>query len=257
MSSINYNDVIVKLQDYMLSGTLITNNSRKDESLTNNNTATATKNTYINKNKIINNVDNYQQPRFYQPNEKDSLFWCFFMLYEGVEKYEMPGVRSFVNEKNLKFNYIEKIREQKVALKTYKIRNITEHVEDELANKQVIGMKTFIALCVAFNINVLFIHNRKCFPLILNDANKINVVHQKDAPKKHYVIENDTTDDQLDAYKNKYFSWESVDKPIKAISSYKVSELIDICKQLDLDKTNDLTKQNKKDLYEILLCALS
>ena len=47
MSSINYNDVIVKLQDYMLSGTLLTNNSRKDESLTNNNTATATKNTYI------------------------------------------------------------------------------------------------------------------------------------------------------------------------------------------------------------------
>ncbi len=77
MSSINYNDVIVKLQDYMLSGTLITNNSRKDESLTNNNTATATKNTYINKNKIINNVDNYQQPRFYQPNEKDSLFGVF------------------------------------------------------------------------------------------------------------------------------------------------------------------------------------
>ncbi len=57
------------------------------------------------------------------------------MLYEGVEKYEMPGVRSFVNEKNLKFNYIEKIREQKVALKTYKIRNITEHVEDELGKQ--------------------------------------------------------------------------------------------------------------------------
>ena len=133
-------------------------------------------------------------------------------------------------------------------LKTNKIKKIKEDVEDELANKDKIGMKTFIALCIVHQINVLFIHKRKCFELISDsNASIIHVVHWRDSK---YCYEQDATNEQVEYYRNNYFKWESVDKPIKAISSYKLEELIILCKKLNID---GIEKKNKKELYEIII----
>ena len=258
---LNYNDVISRLHDYMLSGQRLSQHTRKlgyFKSSENNPTPyKSNTNTNTNTNTNISTLVSDNKDRFFSPKENDSLFWCFFILRKGFGSYEYPGTTSYVNEKSLKFKYIDFLRENKQILKIHKIRNLSDHVEDELANKERIGMKTFVALCATANINVLFIHKRKCFEMIVNESDKINIVHQRDGPKKHFVIENDCSSEQLTKYRTDYFTWESVDKPIKAISSYKVSELLELCKQMELDKTNDLTRQNKKDLYEMLLLSLS
>ena len=86
-------------------------------------------------------------------------------MKNGYSDYEYPGTTTFAREKELKFQYIEMLRSNKQLLKTKKIKNLREDIEDELANKEKIGMKTFIALCVASNLNILFIHKKKCFQL--------------------------------------------------------------------------------------------
>ena len=143
----NYNHVLTKLQDYMLNSKLIAKcNFQPMEKI-------VTKQT-------VEKVVALEKPitdNFFYPMEKDSLFWCYFIIHHGFSKYEYPGATSFVNEKTEKFKSIELMRANKQQLKTKKIKNIREDVEDELANKQIIGMKTFIALCIASNINIMFI----------------------------------------------------------------------------------------------------
>lgn len=237
----NYNNVIERLQYYMLNGKVLACNNYYMK---------PTKNIIKNTQPVT--VKQIVNERFFIPQEKDSLFWCYYIMKNGFEKYEYPGVSSFVSEKNIKFECIDFLRKNKHLLKNKKIRNIKEQVEDELANKSEITMKTFISLCVGSNLNVLYIHKKKCFDMIVNEGQPTWVVHQRDTPKLHYVLEMDVTSNQCINYKNNYFKWESVEKPLKAISSYKLQELRDLYTQLDLE-TNDMNKKTKKELYEDIL----
>jgi hypothetical protein len=133
-------------------------------------------------------------------------------------------------------------------------------VEDELANKERIGMKTFIALCVADNINILFIHKRKCFEIIFDEQSPTYVVHcsnNADSSAYKYCYQQNVTKEQLEIYRTQYFNWESFDKPLKAMSSYKLDELTELAKKLGLSENGcDLSKKTKKDLYEMLVMNL-
>ena len=82
----------------------------------------------------------------YKPvSKKDSLFWCFFILKYGFAKYEMDiGTQYFTIEKNEKFANIDLLRskENKDLLKINKIKPLSD-LEDDLANKERISVKTF------------------------------------------------------------------------------------------------------------------
>ena len=246
---IDYNHVINSLQDYMLNGKLLA------QAIKNKSFLLSDKKKEIVVVKPIPKV----LDKFFYPEQKDSLYWCYFIIKNGFAKYEYPNVTSFVNEKIDKFKSIELLRINKQQLKLKKIKNVKEDVEDELANKERIGMKTFIALCVADNINILFIHKRKCFEIIFDEQEDapIHVVHQIDSPTLRYSYETIVSNEQIKKYRTEYFKWESVDKPLKAISYYKSEELVDLCKKLDISAVSldnsSLKKKTKKDLYELLI----
>jgi hypothetical protein len=54
-------------------------------------------------------------------------------------------------------------------------------------------------------------------------------------------------------YRNEYFKWECIDKPLKAVSSYKLSELIELCKKMGLI---EIENKKKTNLYEFLVMNL-
>ena len=257
----DYNHVVSQLQDYMLSNKFIAKQHYNNNKSNNNNNSKYKEQNELNSKQTLTK----QQPleikvveRFFYPKEKDQLFWCYFIIHHGFSKYEYPGTTYFVNEKTEKFKCIEHMRNNKQQLKVKKIKNIREDVEDELANKQVIGMKTFIALCIAYNINIMYIHKRKCFELIFDEQSPVYVVHCKDNSDSSackYCYEMNPTSEQIAVYRNTLFKWESVEKPLKAMSAYKLDELQDLCKKMDLD-TSDNKYKTKKDLYELLLLNL-
>lgn len=191
----------------------------------------------------------------YYPKEKDALFWCYFIIKNGFFAYEYPGATSFANEKEERFKNIDLLRANKDALKTHKIKCIKEDVEDELINKEKIGMKTFIALCVSCGINVLFIHKRKCFDLVCNMdlGAKTHIVVCEDNLKcaSKYGVQIDASEGQISYYRENYFKWESVDKPLKAMGHYKSEELAVLCKKIGLDFSSG--QKTKKEMYELLI----
>lgn len=194
----------------------------------------------------------------YKPRQKDSLFWCFYILKNGFSNYEMEiNNQYFVVEKTEKFKYIELLRKNKELLKIHKIKPFTE-LEDDLANKDRISIKTFFALCVMENINVLLVDKRKVYQLLCTNNNNTHIVHRKSETYEHF-IELDTTEEIVQKYMTTYYVMDNLDSKLKSMASYKLDELTDLCNKLDIkikEKTNnDESKQKltKKDIYELLV----
>ena len=191
---------------------------------------------------------------FFIPRQKDSLFWCFYAIVNGIEKYENLHVINVVIEKTLKIEYVEKLRLKKELLKIHKCGSLL-HLENSLVNEQKIDMKTFIALCVLENINVLYINNKIYFELQMNSQSIVNIIHFLPEKYKYAVEENSF---KANDYKNSLYQVTNLDKPIKAISSYKSEELVEIASKLGLEtKKADGKPMLKKDIYEKIIQKLS
>ena len=240
----NYNHVLRNLQDYMLNES----NIQKiiNNSLTNNNTDEMNK--------------SFKQPReFFIPKQKDSLFWCFYIMKNGQEDYDDLNI-TIVTEKQLKIALVEKLRTVKPLLKTYKFASLT-HIENQLVNENKIDLPTFLTLCVLENLNIFCLKKKTYYELLMNDTNNIHVINIMDYGKFGYKnnFENKEGLESKDVLKEKYrttmFKIENIEKPLNALSAYKVCELVEFCSKLDISIVNEKTnkKKTKNELYESLI----
>ena len=201
-----------------------------------------------------NNNNNNNKEELYKPRQKDTLFWCFYILKYGISNYEMEiGNQHFVVEKKEKIQYVETIRTKKEILKLHKIKPISE-VEFDLANNEQISIKTFFSLCAIENINAMIIDKRKKYELLCNDDPKVFVLHKNEA--NQYSIQFEATPEQLQNYRDNYYSVEGFESKLKAMSSYKLDDLVELCRKLDItipEKNNEGKKMGKKDIYELLV----
>jgi len=250
----NYNDVINDLQDYMLYGKLLVQSLKTRSKINVKHKIMTTNDDSFEKDK--ENLMKKEKERFFYPQQKDELYWCFFIMKNGFAAYEYPDVSSFVNEKNEKIKCVTMLRENKQQLKVKKIKNIKEHVENELVNCPTITMKTFIALCVAANINILYIQKRKCFEIIFDEDSPIHIVH--DMLNGKYCYEPEASKEQVEHYRKTMFKWESIEKPLKSVGSYTSGDLVELSKQLGLEtiKSGENKKKTKNELYEQIVLNL-
>jgi hypothetical protein len=188
----------------------------------------------------------------YRPRQHDSLFWCFYILKYGFSKYEMEvGNQHFTIEKSEKFKYIDMLRKNKDILKINKIKPLSD-LEDDLANKSRISIKTFFALCILEKLNILLVDKRKIYESINNDESEIHVIHRNSVTYEHH-IELNILPEELSKIRNTYHKMTGFESTLKAMSSYKVDELLELCKKLGIDTSTSTSiskKLTKKDIYE-------
>jgi len=234
-----YNDVINQLQYYMLDEKLI--KKSLDNRLENN----------LTKPIKIFEKNIKERMNIFSPKQKDTLFWCFYILKYGEQTYEMLENINIVIEKRLKIDYVEKIRKEKQIVKSYKFDTLT-HLENQLANEEKIDLNTFFTLCVIENINVLYVCKKTYFELLMND-DKVHIIHRLDNYSKYGYEGIEQT--KIELYRSTLFKVDCVEKPVKSISSYKVSELVEFCTKLGIEICVKDTNKNKskKDLYESLI----
>jgi hypothetical protein len=204
---------------------------------------------------IKENVTRVSKDTIYKPLKKDSLFWCFYILKYGFSKYEMEvGNQHFSIEKQEKFKYIDVLRKptNKDLLKIHKIKPLSL-LEDDLANQEKISIKTFFSLCIIENMNIILIDKRKVYEVLTTDDPKIHVIHRNSITYEHY-IELDVPVDKINMYKETYYNMYNFDTSLKAMSSYKVDELLELCKKLEINiDIKEKKKMTKKDIYELLV----
>ena len=251
---------IEKLEEFMLTGKRLATTFRKIGEKPNTNKLNKNNNKNFDKTKIL--VKTEPKREFAFPTQKDSLFWCFYIMKHGLESYETLDNINVVIEKKLKIECVELLRKNKQLIKAKKIAPLT-HIENCLANENKIDIKTFLALCVISNLNMLYLHKNTYFLLNLHevedsdyDYESFHVVKRMDEPLQYGIYLNDTDKvDKIKDHMNKHYKIENMSKPIKALSSYKVSELVDIAKKLGIETINNTTnkQKNKNEIYESLI----
>ena len=238
-----YNDVLMNLQDYMLNeDNMIKALRMKIEPL-------PKEIREVKQNKII-------REQIFIPNQQDSLFWCFYIIKNGDVKFETLNNKNSLLAKQMKIEMVDLIRKNKDVVKLYKFDTIS-NIESNLANEINLSVKVFFTLCAIENINVIYLKKNTYYEMLMNDSNIIYVVHDIQSQTKYsnkYGYEL-ATEEQLNKIRNTFFKLESIDKPIKAISSYKLDDLIVVCNKLVININNNITgkQKNKKELYESII----
>jgi hypothetical protein len=209
------------------------------------------------------------ETKFFVPREKDTLFWCFFIMKNGDIEYEMiqeQNVNMFVTEKKLKIEYVEKMRKQKQIVKQYKFAALAA-IENQLANEHKINIQTFLTLCAIEELNVLYASNNKTY-FELTFTNNKSVTHvvrrldNKSTRNSYHANEANNNSNyrfgyegtctvNADKYRTTFYNMEDINKPLRCLTSYKVSELLSIFTKLGVE-TSSSVKMNKKELYEKL-----
>uniref|UniRef100_A0A6C0LP36 Uncharacterized protein n=1 Tax=viral metagenome TaxID=1070528 RepID=A0A6C0LP36_9ZZZZ len=187
---------------------------------------------------------------FLPQNANDSLFWCFYIMKNGIISYEMMPHKNVIGEKKIKFEYVESlVRKNKDFIKKYKFTTIS-NIENVLANENKLDLGTFITLCALENLNIIFVNKKTYFELTTNESDIKYIVRNVNGI---YGFETGEAAD-IEKIKSESIKIDNICKPLKSISSYKVNELIEMNNKLGLDikhGNNDKNK-TKNDLYEQL-----
>jgi hypothetical protein len=237
MQMLHNNDIfLTELENNMFT---IKNISKIPEFIINTKDSKQTDNNH--KKNIINNPNN-----IFYPKQRDQLFWIFYIILHSIIDYEMTH-NFFTTEKEIKYKWIEEFRTKKELFKPIKVsRNA---VEDELANKPKISLKCIKALCYLYDINIFYIDNKKYYEMITNENKPIYIVEKIN---HKYGLKENVNIDSINYYREHYWKLENLDKPLKAVSSYKVSELNAICNKLNIICDN-MTKQK---MYQEIMRVL-
>ena len=95
-------------------------------------------------------------------NDKDCLFWTFYIMVNGLENYSQIGIKNLVCEKKEKLSLVDNVIQKNTTfLKENKIR-ITKHIIQDLAYESKINFQTFQVLCLLHNISFI-IKYKKCY----------------------------------------------------------------------------------------------
>ena len=189
---------------------------------------------------------------FFIPKEKDTLFWCYYIIVNGIQNYELLFDNTYKEEKQQKLNFIEKLRSFKDTLKKHKFKR-TE-IEGDIAYSNEISIITFLAMCAVENKNVCVLKGRCLYTLIVNDTSSIDIITMDDNNRYGcFLLEEKEKTKLFNEYTAKYWMIDNIAKPISAQSSYKLVQLQDIADKLRIPIVNENGKKLKKiELYNLI-----
>jgi hypothetical protein len=191
---------------------------------------------------------------FLLPKFSDTLFWCYYIIKNGLSAYEMVHGDGYKDSFEQKINLVYKVRENKELLKKYKWKR--NSIEDQLVNHKEISISAFMCICAIENLNVVYIDNKKVYTLINNIddlSSNLNIVEKTQDGFALFLGSNEDKYSKYTDSVDKFWKIDNLNKPLRGISSYKVKELQEICKKLGLQiLTDKKTKKSKKILYQMI-----
>ena len=229
-----------------------------------NNTLNRLNNKYCNKEKYnnlkeipkkiketINTENTKTQSTFFSVKGKDNLFWCYYVIKYGIIKYESLLNNTFVEEQREKIQLIEMIRNNKDLLKKHKWKK--NALEGELVSKNGISVKTFLCICAINNLNISIVSDFYIFIQNIEHSSENNIIFYNNGSYKLSILDRVERKNLLERYKKDYWIIDNIDKPLLALSSYKLAELQDIANKLQIPICDNNEKRfRKEELYKMI-----
>ena len=200
--------------------------------------------------KKINEIQKAEKDKnIFIPEEEDTLFWCYIIYRYGYSEYELKREKKYESITNMKINLVYTVRENKELLKKLKLKKTK--VEENLTSDKKINLDTFLFLIAVNKINVLYMNKHTYYEESYSDEEKRCIINYDKDNDKYGLY--DLSQEKIEDLKKNRLQILNISKPIKALSSYKVLELKEICKTLNIDimKTESKCK-TKKEMYQLI-----
>jgi hypothetical protein len=188
------------------------------------------------------------------PEKKDNLFWSIYISIYGYETYHLIERRYQNAELEEKQKIVEFIKKNPNEMKNsnHKITkiNMQEMMSDLLTNTKI-ELSVLVALALFYNKRIIIIQGEQpgfyleIYPISLeNDRNQVILLTKN--KKQEYGVDLDITPEKIMNIENNMLKFQHYEKPLKAISNYKVDELENIASKLNIDMSK---KYKKPELY--------
>ena len=210
--------------------------------------------------------NNKESMRYFTPSQPNTLFWCFYIIYNGFSSYEYES-NYFTAEQQFKIQTIEKVKrgEGKAGLKEHKISKTC--FESGLMGCKNINAKTLYALCLCYNLNIFYIYKNTYYEMISSIDKPFHIVRYNVETNNYSIclpVDTGATktlkehSEYIENIKEKYWKLDNLEKPLRPVTVYSVYDLTTICLKLDIavicESTNK--KKTKAELYADILHKL-
>jgi hypothetical protein len=215
---------------------------------------------------VNTNEEKSTKLEYFTPSQSNSLFWCFYIIYNGFASYEYES-NFFTAEQQFKIQTIEKVKkgEGKSSLKEHKISKTC--FESGLIGSKNINAKTLYALCLCYNLNIFYVYKNTYYEMISNIQKPIHIVIYNAETNNYSIclpVDIKATEtfskhsEYIEKAKEKYWKLDNLEKPLRPITVYSVNDLINICSKLDVAIICETTnkKKTKAELYSSILQKL-
>ena len=196
------------------------------------------------------------------PKCTDTLFWCLYIAKYGYGDYLNIGQKYKNKEIEIKQQMIETIKKTPVKLKSgpRKITNVAvQEIMAELMIDNKTTFKTFYAMCLLNQLNMCIVdlpsNTYLPFTTATLDATTNQSIHYiiyKSASGFFSIDIEEKTTDQYSQIISNMVELEHGERPVRAISSYKVGDLETMAKRLHIF-LDDSKKYKKQELYDEIL----
>ena len=192
-----------------------------------------------------------KQPEIFFPPFVDKLYWCFFIIKEGMASFEGLGKGVFAAETSSKISMVQDIRKKTDLLASHKKKCCIASAESDLVGCPFITMDTFEILCIVYGISVLVVKGKRAVRFQYSDQEP----HIVWSCENGYGLGSDRI--EHGKLPEGVVEVQDLEKPLKAIGSYKKDDLVSIAARVGIGPDTDAGKpKSKAELYQGILEAL-
>ncbi len=196
------------------------------------------------------------------PKKEDTLFWCAYTVHHGEAAYQIIGNRYKNTEMDEKTTLVNFMRENALLCKTsgHKISNVRlQETHAELLVNKTTSWHVFHIMCLFYQFHAVVVYNKTYMEFSPNGLDNPPIYQfERNADGHISVRMTPLTEDQVDILRKTHIKLDySMDKPLRAASSYKMEDLMNMAKVLEVDMLTLPQKPKKADWYDIItkLCT--
>ena len=186
------------------------------------------------------------------PDRNDTLFWsCYIGIYGNKQYSEIIG-RYGNAEMDEKIRISNSLQKNPNTLKNTN-QKITKGKSQEIISGILVNAKISLdalpAICVYYKTRIILLKDDSFYLNICpNDEYEKTILIRKTKDNK-YSIDLDITEDKISNIENNCILLDHHDKPLKAISNFKIDELNELADILHIDRS---VKMSKTELYGVI-----
>tara|TARA_B100000900_G_C20585276_1_gene719290 strand:+ start:662 stop:1438 length:777 start_codon:yes stop_codon:yes gene_type:complete len=214
----------------------------------------------ISSNPLVKEIEQVKTIEDVQPNQKDSLFWCIYILFHGVVHYQTIQNKHKNTEMDEKQSILKFIIENATMIKEHAKTNKLKlsqvrlkEIQSELLLDKTTSFYVFYILAIYYKRNIIIKMDEVYMHFLANECEKDTYLITRNQGKYNIQMQCLKEEDKEHIMQSCIQIPFDKEKPLKGVSTYKVSELEKLAFTLKLDIEN----KKKPEIYQMIVSKIT